>query len=162
MIQGKLQKVFQDQFHLFRLLLQDLKQEQLSLSILRKKRIQNNCLMQNNGSRQHESKFFNGFLLGLIVGGAIVFILATKKGKKILKLISEEGLDNLSNILEKYEEKDEEKTKSKEKVKIAKILDQKDQGDEIEETEEFEEEVSKEEEEEKKPRKARRFFKRSK
>jgi len=80
--------------------------------------------MQNNNSRHHESKFFNGFLLGLIVGGAIVFLLATKKGKRILKLISEEGLDNLTNILENYEEKEDEKRIKKEKVKIAKTLDE--------------------------------------
>jgi hypothetical protein len=31
----------------------------------------------------------------------VVFLLATKKGKKLLKAISEEGVDNISNILEK-------------------------------------------------------------
>lgn len=45
-------------------------------------------------------KFFNGFLLGFIIGGVSVFLLGTKKGKKLLKAISEEGIDSISNILE--------------------------------------------------------------
>ena len=34
-----------------------------------------------------------------------MFLLATKKGKKILKTISEEGLDKVNDILEKTERK---------------------------------------------------------
>ena len=34
-----------------------------------------------------------------------MFLLATKKGKKILKAISEEGLDRVFDILEKTEKK---------------------------------------------------------
>ncbi len=56
--------------------------------------------MDNNNNRSG-SNFFGGFLLGFLIGGLAVFLLGTKKGKKILKTISEEGLDNLSNILEK-------------------------------------------------------------
>lgn len=64
--------------------------------------------MNNTNSRQHGGGFANGFLLGLIVGAAVVFLLATKKGKKILKLISEEGFDNLANIVEEYVNEDGE------------------------------------------------------
>ncbi len=46
-------------------------------------------------------KFFNGFLLGLLVGAALMFIFGTKKGKKLLKTISEDGAENISNILDK-------------------------------------------------------------
>ena len=67
------------------------------------------------GLRQADSeggKFFNGFLLGLLVGAALVFLFGTKKGKKLLKAISEEGAENISNILEKADKsanlKDEE------------------------------------------------------
>jgi len=56
--------------------------------------------MDNNNGKSG-SNFFSGFLLGFLIGGLVVFLLGTKKGKKILKTISEEGLDNLSNILEK-------------------------------------------------------------
>lgn len=57
--------------------------------------------MDNNN--QGEGKFFNGFLLGLLVGAFAVFLLGTKKGKRIWKAISEEGLDNISNILEEVD-----------------------------------------------------------
>ena len=50
--------------------------------------------MNNNPNR-----FLDGFLWGAIIGGGLVFLLATKKGKKILKMISEEGLE-LSEFLE--------------------------------------------------------------
>jgi len=58
----------------------------------------NNNPSTNSG---HGGNFFSGFLLGFLIGGFVVFLLATKKGKKLLKTISEEGMDNLSNILEK-------------------------------------------------------------
>mgnify|MGYP001588353409 CR=1 FL=1 len=60
--------------------------------------------------------FFGGFLLGLLVGAAVVFLLGTKKGKRLLKAISEEGIDNISNILDeasKTEDLDEEIEKPK-------------------------------------------------
>ncbi len=56
----------------------------------------------NNNNQHHSNSFANGFLFGLIIGAAAVFLLATKKGRKILKLISEEGLDSLTNIVEEY------------------------------------------------------------
>ncbi|OGH04577.1 MAG: hypothetical protein A2W22_04915 [Candidatus Levybacteria bacterium RBG_16_35_11] len=54
--------------------------------------------------RPHHS----GFWLGVIVGAAIVFLFATKKGKKILKLISEEGAERLSRMVENQELEEEE------------------------------------------------------
>lgn len=66
--------------------------------------------MNNSESRQG-GNFFQGFLWGAIIGGSIVFLLGTKKGKKLLKTITEEGIENISNIgelvedeLEEYEE----------------------------------------------------------
>jgi len=47
--------------------------------------------------------FFSGFLLGAFIGAAVVFLLGTKKGKKLLKVISEEGLDGVSGLLEKID-----------------------------------------------------------
>jgi gas vesicle protein len=55
--------------------------------------------MDNNN--KSGNNFLGGFLLGVLVGAVIVFLLATKKGKKILKAISDDGLDNISGILEK-------------------------------------------------------------
>lgn len=40
----------------------------------------------------------NAFFLGMIVGGALVFLLGTKKGRKILKHLSENGLEVLENL----------------------------------------------------------------
>jgi uncharacterized membrane protein YebE (DUF533 family) len=56
--------------------------------------------MDNNNNKSGNN-FLGGFLFGVLVGAVIVFLLATKKGKKILKAISDDGLDNISNILEK-------------------------------------------------------------
>jgi len=57
--------------------------------------------MNNNNNNKSGNNFLGGFLIGILVGAVIVFLLATKKGKKILKVISDDGLDNISNILEK-------------------------------------------------------------
>lgn len=54
--------------------------------------------MNNN----HDSKFSTGFLLGLIIGGGAIFLLGTRTGKNLLKIISEQGLDGLLNLLEEY------------------------------------------------------------
>lgn len=56
--------------------------------------------MDNNNA----GKFLNGFLLGAVIGGGIVFLLSSKKGKKLLRTLSEEGLDKVSDLLEEQEE----------------------------------------------------------
>ena len=54
----------------------------------------------------------DGFVLGAIIGGAAVFLLGTRTGKNLLKIVSEQGLDGLTNLLEEYDlsevEEDEE------------------------------------------------------
>lgn len=71
--------------------------------------------MENNNSG---NKFFSGFLWGAIIGGGLVFLLSTKKGKKLLQLISDKGLEGLSGlisdneILDDEDEEDEELKKS--------------------------------------------------
>lgn len=45
------------------------------------------------------SRFSDGFLLGILVGGAIVFLLGTEKGKKVLRLLTSEGGLALEGIL---------------------------------------------------------------
>lgn len=54
--------------------------------------------MNNNDNR-----FSNGFILGLIIGGGAVFLLGTKTGRNILKIVSEQGLDGIANLLEEYD-----------------------------------------------------------
>ena len=51
----------------------------------------------------NDNRFSYGFLLGLIIGGGAVFLLGTKTGKNILKIISEEGLEGITKILEEYD-----------------------------------------------------------
>lgn len=57
--------------------------------------------MENNN--RSGNNFLSGFLLGALIGAAVVLLLVTKKGKKILKAISEEGEGKISNILNKIE-----------------------------------------------------------
>lgn len=56
--------------------------------------------MDNNNNNNSNNNFFSGFLLGLLIGAAVVFLLGTKKGKRIWKAISEGGVDNISNLLD--------------------------------------------------------------
>ena len=56
--------------------------------------------MDNNNNNNSGNNFFSGFLLGALVGAFVVFLLGTKKGKRLLKAISEEGAGNISNLLE--------------------------------------------------------------
>lgn len=53
----------------------------------------------------------NAFMWGLIIGGLLVYLFTTKRGKKILKQLSEvglEALDNISNVEETDEYVDED------------------------------------------------------
>jgi len=56
--------------------------------------------MGNNG----DGKFLTGFILGIIIGGGIIFLFGTKKGKKLLKTITEEGVESFSDLIERVEE----------------------------------------------------------
>ena len=49
-------------------------------------------------------RFSDGFLLGLIIGGGIALLFTTKKGNKILKVVSEEGFEGLSKFIEDAED----------------------------------------------------------
>lgn len=53
------------------------------------------------------NSFFSGFLLGALVGAAIVFLFGTKKGKKLLEIISKEGVENISDILDETKKLEE-------------------------------------------------------
>jgi hypothetical protein len=81
------------------------------------------------------NNFPGSFLFGVLIGAAIVFLLGTKKGKKILKTISEEGIGNLNNLLEKadkatnldeiYEEEDDEVVPQTKIIAVNKDIDEK-------------------------------------
>lgn len=57
--------------------------------------------MENNNN---SNKFFTGFLWGAIIGGGVVWLLSTKKGKKLLNTISDRGLENISKLIEESEQ----------------------------------------------------------
>ncbi|OGH44586.1 MAG: hypothetical protein A3J14_00625 [Candidatus Levybacteria bacterium RIFCSPLOWO2_02_FULL_37_18] len=55
--------------------------------------------MSNNNHDNHNSNAFgNGFLLGAILGGVGVFLFGTKKGKRLLKTLTEEGIEGISDL----------------------------------------------------------------
>lgn len=72
--------------------------------------------MNNNSGG---GRFFDGFLFGLIIGGGLVFLLGTKKGKRLLKMISEEGIENISELLEKNIDQEEYEEKPDEEITLA-------------------------------------------
>lgn len=58
--------------------------------------------MDNNHGR-HNS---NGFLLGLLLGAGIALLISTKKGRNIIKEITENGIDALEDVVAPGELKD--------------------------------------------------------
>ncbi len=53
-------------------------------------------------NKHTSSGFLNGLLLGLLLGAGLTLLLTTKKGKKILRSFTEEGLDSLTNFDDLY------------------------------------------------------------
>lgn len=47
-------------------------------------------------NRRPANNTFNIFLLGIVIGVALTLLLTTKNGRKLLRLITEEGLQRLS------------------------------------------------------------------
>ena len=62
------------------------------------------------------SRFSDGFLLGAVAGGALVFLVGTKKGNEVLKIIMEEGRASLGDLMDEIED-------YKEDMKQAQIID---------------------------------------
>lgn len=76
----------------------------------------------------NHGRFSDGLLLGMIIGGAAVFLLGTKKGNKILKTITEDGLAGLSEVAKDLENDARRETK----VQLKKVEDKiEDLGDSI-------------------------------
>lgn len=50
------------------------------------------------GNQGRSGGFLFGFLIGLALGGGAVFLLGTKRGKNILKTLTEEGFERLSSL----------------------------------------------------------------
>ena len=54
------------------------------------------------------SRFSDGLIVGAVAGGALVFLLGTKKGNQVLKIIMEEGRATLGDLMDEFEEYREE------------------------------------------------------
>lgn len=101
-------------------------------------------------------RFSDGFLLGLIIGGGLVLLFTTKKGNKILKVVTDEGLDGLGKFIEEAGESVDEYVEKKNVEPESEGIGFSDQDVKAEAANGDASEVSKEV----KPR--RRFFRRSK
>lgn len=57
-------------------------------------------------AHRHEkgSNFTTGFLLGLLLGIGITLLVVTKKGRRLLKTLTEEGLENMKDLRTKLKE----------------------------------------------------------
>lgn len=65
--------------------------------------------MENKNSQN--GTFMNGFVWGLLLGSIVVFLLGTKKGKKLLKILTEEGIEGmaeLGELINDFGQQDEE------------------------------------------------------
>ena len=73
-----------------------------------------------NDEQQPSGGFFNGFVLGSLVGAALVFLHTTEEGKKIKQEITSRGknaLEDLPTIVKQLEKQGEEFARRTNKVK---------------------------------------------
>lgn len=47
---------------------------------------------------QKGGRFMDGLLVGLILGFGLALLITTKKGRRMLKMLTEEGLDSVSEL----------------------------------------------------------------
>jgi gas vesicle protein len=55
----------------------------------------------NNEHHPHHAEnggFINGLVLGIVIGVAVALLFSTKKGKKLLKVLTDEGLEKISGL----------------------------------------------------------------
>ncbi len=88
--------------------------------------------MNNNNSG---GGFAHGVLLGFILGGGLVFLLGTSKGKKLLKTITEEGLEGIADLEDLVEDETEtaeykKPIRSAKRVEVPLDIEEKEGGEE--------------------------------
>lgn len=96
----------------------------------------------------NDSKFSTGLLIGLIIGGGAVFLMGTKTGRNLVKVISERGMDGIAELLEEYN--------------LDELIEMEEDEGEVpaDEVENHSEETNHQASEEAKPAPKKRFFKR--
>lgn len=65
--------------------------------------------MRRTMENKQNSGFMGGLVVGIILGASVVFLLGTKKGKKILDTLTEEGLEGFDELGELLEDTLEQK-----------------------------------------------------
>lgn len=71
----------------------------------------------------HGGGFGSGFLLGLIVGAAVIFFLFTKRGKELLHKITEEGIEGVEEFKELLDmDVDEEEYEVEPSEKVNRVI----------------------------------------
>lgn len=60
--------------------------------------------MDQKNNNHHEYNPGNGFLMGLIVGGIATLLFTTKKGREIVKDLTEKGFERLEDLQDSIEE----------------------------------------------------------
>ena len=71
--------------------------------------------MQEHTCRHnHESN--NGFILGVIVGVILTLLMVTKKGRKILRMLTDESIEKISDLEKLLEQKMQEVQEKKEET----------------------------------------------
>ena len=99
-------------------------------------------------------RFSDGFLMGALAGGALVFLLGTEKGNKVLKLLLEEGKVGFNELMEQVDELKAEALEMQEEAE----LDEVDEGvDEV--VEEPKTNGNSQTTQSAKPKSTKRFFK---
>lgn len=51
---------------------------------------------------QHRTGFFNGLLLGMVFGVVLTLLLVTKKGRKMLRAMTEEGKEGYGQLRSRF------------------------------------------------------------
>ena len=74
-----------------------LKMGSIIASLLSRKKKKKRLVMEHN-KNNHSNKFLDGFLWGFIIGGAVVFLIGTKKGKLLKQL--QKGMGGISDIID--------------------------------------------------------------
>ena len=64
--------------------------------------------MENNNNNHNNHGMGNGFFLGVIVGVIVALLFSTKKGREILKDMTERGLEKFSDLEKQFEQKEED------------------------------------------------------
>lgn len=74
----------------------------------------------NDNNNHHDFKFMIGFFIGGLLGAAIMFLIGTKEGKKVEKILEKKGkeaLDDIEDKVDELKEKGEELVKKGEAIK---------------------------------------------